>query len=130
MEIVGRPLYPSEAARARPFPNRPWPHVTERRTTRTVQADDTLFPGARQAFRLRRDVGDLDGAWRSKEIVYDITSLPAEAAGPAHLNHYERAHWGVENRLHWVRDVNFREDHSPLRTGTAPRALASFRNRT
>jgi hypothetical protein len=45
-----------------------------------------------------------------------------------HLNHYERRHWSVENRLHWVRDVTFREDHSQLRTGTAPRALASFRN--
>lgn len=101
---------------------------TERRTIRTAQADDTLFPGARQAFRLRRDVGDLDGAWTGKEIVYGITSLPAEAAGPAHLNHYERAHWGVENRLHWVRDVTFQEDRSQVRTGTAPRALASFRN--
>ncbi|MFI6458790.1 ISAs1 family transposase [Streptosporangium amethystogenes] len=101
---------------------------TERRTIRTAEADDTLFPGARQAFRLRRDVGDLDGVWTSKEIVYGITSLPAEAAGPAHLNHYERAHWSVENRLHWVRDVTFREDHSQLRTGTAPRALAGFRN--
>nr|WP_165781045.1 transposase [Streptosporangium minutum] len=93
-----------------------------------MQTDDTLFPGARQAFQLRCDVGDLDGAWTSKEIVYSITSLPAEAASPARLNHYERAHWGVENRLHWVRDVTFREDHSQLRTGSAPRALASFRN--
>ncbi|WP_329428028.1 ISAs1 family transposase [Streptosporangium sp. NBC_01495] len=101
---------------------------TERRTIRTAPADDSLFPGARQAFRLRRDLGGLDGVWTSKEIVYGITSLPAEAAGPAHLNHYERAHWGVENRLNWVRDVTFREDHSQVRTGTAPRALAGFRN--
>jgi hypothetical protein len=34
----------------------------------------------------------------------------------------------VENRLHWVRDVSFDEDRSQLRTGTAPRALATFRN--
>jgi predicted transposase YbfD/YdcC len=34
----------------------------------------------------------------------------------------------VENRLHWTRDVTFHEDHSQVRTGTAPRALASFRN--
>ncbi|GIN05180.1 hypothetical protein Pve01_68380 [Planomonospora venezuelensis] len=100
----------------------------ERRTLRTAPADDTLFPGARQAFRLRRDVGDLDGTWTSKEIVFGITSLPAALAGPTHLNHYERAHWGVENRLNWVRDVTFREDHSQLRTGAAPRALACFRN--
>ena len=34
----------------------------------------------------------------------------------------------MENRLHWVRDVTFHEDGSQLRTGTAPRALATFRN--
>jgi predicted transposase YbfD/YdcC len=101
---------------------------TERRTIRTAEADDTLFPGAAQAFRLRRDVGDLDGDWTSKEITFGITSLPTDLAGPAHLNHYERTHWFVENKLHWVRDVTFHEDNSQVRTGTAPRALASFRN--
>ncbi|WP_440107835.1 ISAs1 family transposase [Streptosporangium sp. H16] len=100
----------------------------ERRTIRTAEADDALFPGTRQAFRLRRDVGDLDGVWISKEIVYGITSMPATLAPPDHLNHYERAHWGVENRLHWVCGVTFREDHSQARTGTAPKALAGFRN--
>ncbi|MEU3164301.1 hypothetical protein [Streptosporangium sp. NPDC006930] len=60
--------------------------------------------------------------------MYGITSPPTDLAGPTHLNHDERAHWGVENRLHWVRDVTFREDHSQLRTGTAPRTLAGFRN--
>ncbi|SFL23178.1 hypothetical protein SAMN05216275_1822 [Streptosporangium canum] len=60
--------------------------------------------------------------------MFGITSLPAALAPPAHLGHYERAHWGVENRLHWVRDVTFREDNSQVRTGTAPRALAGFRN--
>ena len=101
---------------------------TERRTIRVAPTDQSLFPGAAQAFRLRRDVGGLDGVWTSKEIVYGITSLPAELAGPEHLNHYERRHWVVENRLHWTRDVTFREDHSQVRTGTAPRALAAFRN--
>jgi predicted transposase YbfD/YdcC len=101
---------------------------TERRTLRTAPADDTLFPGARQVFRLRRDAGGLDGAWTSKEIVFGVTSLPADLAGPEHLNFHERQHWSVENRLHWVRDVTFHEDSSQLRTGTAPRALASFRN--
>jgi predicted transposase YbfD/YdcC len=101
---------------------------TERRTLRTAPADDTVFPGARQVFRLRRDVGGLDGARTSKEIVFGVTSLPADLAGPDHLNHYAREHWCVENRLHWVRDVTFHEDSSQLRTGTAPRAMATFRN--
>lgn len=101
---------------------------TERRTLRTAPADHTLFPGASQVFRLRRDTGNLDGEWTSKEIVFGVTSLPPDLAGPAHLNHYERLHWTVENKIHWVRDVTFREDNSQVGTGTAPRALAGFRN--
>jgi predicted transposase YbfD/YdcC len=103
---------------------------TERRQIRTAPADDTLFPGARQVFRLRRDVGGLDGVWDTKEIIHGITSMPPALAGPVHLNHYQRQHWTVENRLHWTRDVTFHEDKSQLRTGTAPRSLAIFRNLT
>jgi hypothetical protein len=101
---------------------------TERRTMRVAPADDTLFPSARQVFRLRRDTGGLDGVRTSKEIVYGVVSLPAELAARAQLNHYARGHRCVENRLHWTRDVTFGEDNSQLRTGAAPRALASFRN--
>jgi predicted transposase YbfD/YdcC len=103
---------------------------TEQRTIRVAPADDSVFPGARQVFRLRRDTGGLDGQRTRKDVVYGIVSMPAEVAGPAQLNHYARGHWCVENRLHWTRDVTFGEDNSQLRTGTAPRALASFRNLT
>lgn len=34
--------------------------------------------------------------------------------------HAVRKHWGVENSLHWVLDVVFREDDSRIRTGYAP----------
>jgi predicted transposase YbfD/YdcC len=101
---------------------------TELRTMRVAGCDDTLFPGARQVFRLRRDTGGLGGVRTSKHIVYGIASMDADLAGPAHLNHYARAHWTVEDRLHYVRDVTFREDASQVRTGTAPRAMATFRN--
>jgi len=101
---------------------------TERRSIRTAPAGRSLFPGARQVFRLRRDVGGLDQVRDTKEIIHGVTSLPPELAGPAALNHYQRRHWTVENRLHWTRDVTFHEDSSQLRTGTAPRALATFPN--
>jgi predicted transposase YbfD/YdcC len=103
---------------------------TEQRTIRVAPADDSLFPGARQVLRLRRDTGGLDDQRTRKEIVYGIVSMPTELASPVQLNHYAREHWCVENRLHWTRDVTFREDHSQMRTGAAPRALASFRNLT
>lgn len=101
---------------------------TERRTLRVAACDDTLFPGARQVFRLRRDTGGLDGVRTGKEIIHGIVSVDADQAGPQHLNAYARGHWVVENRLHWTRDVTFHEDGSQLRTGTAPRVVAGFRN--
>lgn len=39
-----------------------------------------------------------------------------------------RGHWGIENRLHYVRDVSLGEDASHIRTGNAPQAMAAIRN--
>ena len=39
-----------------------------------------------------------------------------------------RAHWGIENRLHWVLDVSMREDNCPISRGHAADNLACFRH--
>jgi predicted transposase YbfD/YdcC len=39
-----------------------------------------------------------------------------------------RGHWGIEDRLHWVRDLDFDEDRSQVRTASGPRIMASLRN--
>ncbi len=39
-----------------------------------------------------------------------------------------RGHWGIENGLHYRRDVTFHEDHSQLRMGHAPEMLAVLNN--
>ena len=62
------------------------------------------------------------------ERAYAITSLPPERADAARLLDIWRGHWGIENRLHWVRDVVFGEDQSQVRTGSAPQLLAALRN--
>jgi hypothetical protein len=39
-----------------------------------------------------------------------------------------RSHWGIENRLHYVRDVTCGEDHCRTRSSAAPQTLAALRN--
>jgi predicted transposase YbfD/YdcC len=59
--------------------------------------------------------------------VYAITNLTACQASPAHLADYIRGHWAIE-ALHHIRDTTFAEDASRVRTGNAPRTMASLRN--
>ncbi|GHH79282.1 hypothetical protein GCM10018793_31680 [Streptomyces sulfonofaciens] len=59
--------------------------------------------------------------------VYAVTSLSPEQARPAQLAQPVQNHWSVE-ALHHVRDVTYSEDASRVRTGTAPRAMATLRN--
>ena len=65
---------------------------------------------------------------QSTETVYAITSLTAAEATPARLLALARTHWGIENRLHYVRDVAWGEDQGRTRTGAAPQVLAALRN--
>ena len=52
---------------------------------------------------------------------YCLSSLPLDAATFAGA---VRSHWGIENRLHWVLDVIFRDDQARLRTGHGPENMA------
>jgi predicted transposase YbfD/YdcC len=85
------------------------------------------FPHATQAIRITRRVRPLGSRrWRTV-TVYAVTSLTAAQAHPARLADWIRGHWGIE-ALHHLRDTTFAEDASKVRTGTAPRAMASLRN--
>ena len=53
----------------------------------------------------------------SREVRYYISSLAPDAK---RLAESIRTHWSIENSLHWVLDVAFREDESRIRTGNAP----------
>jgi predicted transposase YbfD/YdcC len=55
---------------------------------------------------------------------YVISSLPADAA---RLLHAVRAHWGIENGLHWCLDVTFGDDASPIRLRNAALNFAFLR---
>ncbi|WP_190814853.1 ISAs1 family transposase [Saccharopolyspora pogona] len=99
-----------------------------RRQIWVAPANDVDFPGAAQVFRIRRDTFDHAGNHLTKEVVHGITSLTAEQAGADLIARFVRQHWGIENKIHWVRDVVYREDHQHAYTGTGAQVMATLRN--
>lgn len=115
-----------------------------RREVRTIQVTnapaDLGFPHATQVFLIERYTTRTirkraKGSRRYKTVqvhtavaVLGITSLSAREAAPEHLATYVRGQWSIENRIHWVRDVTFREDASQIKTGARPRIMATLRN--
>jgi predicted transposase YbfD/YdcC len=82
------------------------------------------WPGAAQVCKVERVVQRK--GHRTREVRYAITS--AATASAARLLRLIRGHWGIENRLHYVRDVTFGEDASRIRTRAAPQVMAALRN--
>ena len=96
-----------------------------RRTIKVALAPAWIgFEGAAQVAQLRRTV--TKKGKKTVEVVYLITS--DRMASPETLAAWVKGHWEIENRLHWVRDVTYLEDKSLVRTGNAPRVMASLRS--
>lgn len=102
----------------------------ETRTIQVLPVPDRLFPHAAQAFLIERHVTDLRGNPVSDIAALGITSMSASRGTPAVIATAVRGHWGIENKLHYVRDVTCGEDASRVRTGSAPQNLAAMRNMT
>jgi predicted transposase YbfD/YdcC len=115
----------------------------ERRTIKVLDAPEhvkALYPHVAQVFLLERFTIRKVRKRRKNSRKYrtetvtthiaqvGITSMSAREAGPEQLLAYVRGHWGIENKVHWVRDVTFREDASQVRTGARPRIMATLRN--
>jgi predicted transposase YbfD/YdcC len=103
-----------------------------RRETRTVKAVTLHTPGgiphAQQAVRITRTRTTATNGKTSRETAYLTVSLPADQAQPADLQDWARREWHIENKIHHVRDVTFREDLHQARTGTGPAVIATLRN--
>ncbi|WP_235432577.1 ISAs1 family transposase [Nostocoides japonicum] len=101
-----------------------------RRIRRTVKAVEVPawvhWPGAAQVLQVRR-TRTVNGRKRI-EVVYAICSVPMTQAQPRVVASWIQGHWGIENSLHWVRDVTFDEDRHQLRVGNGPQVMACLRN--
>lgn len=82
-----------------------------------------LWPGLRSLgmIQAQRRIG----AQTSRFVRYYLSSLPPDVHQFAHA---ARAHWLIENQLHWSLDVTFHEDANRTRTDCAPQNLAIVRH--
>jgi predicted transposase YbfD/YdcC len=81
------------------------------------------FPGLAMIGMVEAEVERAGKTSRARR--YDLGSAPLTARAFAAA---VRAHWGVENRLHWVMDVVFHDDLMRLRSGHGPANMATVRH--
>ncbi len=86
------------------------------------------WAGIGQVFCLHRQVTSA-GKTR-EETVYGLTSLSRRQVNADHLLTHIQAHWLMENRLHWRRDVSLGEDACRVRRAGAPQVLAASMERS
>ena len=100
----------------------------EKRTLRTttILTKHQDWVGLQQGFELLRE-RTIQGE-KTAEVVHGITSLSPERADAKRLLELSRGHWGIENKLHYKRDVTMGEDASRIRKGGAPQVMAALRN--
>jgi hypothetical protein len=63
-----------------------------------------------------------------QETIFAITSRAADALSELALGAALRAHWGIENGVHYRRDFTYDEDRSQIQSHSTAQILASFRN--
>jgi predicted transposase YbfD/YdcC len=85
-------------------------------------ADQLKWEGLRSVGMVE-SLREVDGK-TTVERRYYLASLPL---GVETFARAVRSHWGVENKVHWIMDVCFREDHSRARAGFAAENLATLR---
>ena len=86
------------------------------------------WPHLEQVFQLERRFTILATGHVETEIQYGLTSLTRQEADPERLLSIVRSEWGIENGLHYRRDVTFQEDHTRMTNKQMARVMASINN--
>lgn len=121
------------------------PVITDLRTTQTVEknrgrvetriltvgsclTESSDWPYLQQVFQIQRRVLRLRTGELHTDIAYGVTSLTAADASPARLLRLNRDHWGIENGLHYRRDVTLHEDAGRTTNTAFGHTMAALNN--
>jgi len=101
--------------------------------TRTITVSSQLrdflgWPYLEQVFKLERRFVSFKTGVIQQQIDYGFTSLAREEITPLQLLNKTRSYWGIENGLHYRRDVTLREDYTRMTKGKAGQAMACLNN--
>ena len=100
-----------------------------RTLTTSSQLNDFLdWPFLQQVFKLERSITFQKTGQTRHEIIYGITSLSAEQTSPKQLLKMLRSYWGIENGLHYRRDVTLHEDETRFTKDSAAHIMSIINN--
>lgn len=103
--------------------------IEERTLTVSSLLNDYLdWPHLSQVFKLERRFTYLSTGIVETEIQYGLTSLTPQEAAPKRLLAIVRSEWGIENGLHYRRDVTFQEDQTRMTQKAMGRVMAIINN--
>jgi predicted transposase YbfD/YdcC len=97
-------------------------------TSSSLLAESSDWPHLAQVFKLTRTFHTPASGLVHTEVTYGLTSLPTTQASPARLLEIVRQHWGIENGLHYRRDVTLHEDRLRSKVPAFGQVMASLNN--
>lgn len=106
-------------------------HGRLERRTLTVVVDEhgyLAWPGVRQLFKLERHTTHMRTGAVTTQVVYGLTSCDPRTTSAQQLLDMTRHYWGIENGLHYRRDVTLHEDATRISQPTLARAMAAINN--
>jgi predicted transposase YbfD/YdcC len=121
--------YPAKDFETAQWVNKGHGRIEQRTLTVSSQLKDFLdWPYQEQVFKLQRRFTSTKTGKVEEQVVYGITSLAREEVSPARLLQMIRSYWGIENGLHYRRDVTLHEDHTRMTRKNAARVMACLNN--
>lgn len=98
----------------------------EKRTTKSYKVSEYIkmnWPSARTIIYVKRE-----RTIKKRKTISHSYYLSSISTKAKEFAKGIRHHWGIENRLHYVKDVTLKEDESRIRSGNAPAILSLIRN--